>query len=63
MITEMVSNPYEWHITGNFIPYSVYALADTTPFTGTNATLAIKSATTIDGHSLKRLEVTSNFPP
>jgi len=60
-VNEIITIPVTFNVTGNIIPAALLTLADTTPFTAKNATLSILTATTIDGHSLKRLQVVPSW--
>lgn len=60
-MTDIIQNPIDFIVTGNLIPNPISLLADTTPFNATNGTLSVLTATTIDGHSLKRLKVVATW--
>lgn len=55
-MTELNITPISFNVTGNLIPSVLALLADTTPFTPSNATLAI-----ITESGVKKLQVTANW--
>ena len=61
-MSEQTTSPISWVVDGNLTPADIIALADTTPFSGTNATITITDAQTIDGHTLKAVKAVPNFP-
>lgn len=60
-MSEITQTPITFNCNANLIPVELNELNDTTPFSGSNCNLSILSERTIDGYSLKRLQVVPSW--